>query len=52
MLTRLERYEKEKMSEFHQVILDDQGAADLVPKMRKLRFEIEILYDKNYKAPM
>ena len=51
MLDRLQEYEKDKMMEFHQIILDDTGIPDIVSQMRKLRYDIDKLYNINYKVP-
>ena len=40
-----------KYGDYHRIILDDDGIPDLYGAMRKFKFEIDKLYDVDYKSP-
>ena len=48
MLALVEEFEETKFKDLHQRILEDEGIPYLTEEMRKLKFEIEYLYDKEY----
>ena len=50
VLDRLYTYEKGRLLEMHQVILDDDGAPNLMNQLRDIQFDINTIYDIDYKG--
>lgn len=50
VLDRLYTYEKGRLLEMHQVILDDDGAPNLINQLRDIQFDINTIYDIDYKG--
>jgi len=50
MIDKLDEFEEGAFAKFHARILEDDGIPALIGQMRKIKFEIDTIYDVKYKG--